>query len=384
MKVTAIRPQVVFGAWRNWVFVEVLTDDGLIGLGEATLEGKEQAVVGALTDLSRYLVGRDPTHIETHWLAMFRDSYWRKGPVLNTALGALDIAMWDLLGQSLGVPIHRLQGGPVRTWVPAYANGWYFGAEHLQDVVARAVKVVDDGFTAMKWDPFDLAYLTISGPEERAALENVRAVREAVGPGVQLLIEGHGRFNPATGLRLAEKLAEFDITWFEEPTPPDTPTMLRAVAAKSRVPLAAGERLSTRAEFADLLGEQLVQYLQPDVLHCGGFSEARKITAMAEAYGVTVCPHNAAGPVGTAITLQLAACAPNFGWLEYFYGDAPWRDDICAPPIEVRGGMARVPDGPGLGLALNHAVADRHPYQPRDLNFFTPDSTLNADPRGAS
>ena len=383
MKVTAIRPQIVFGAWRNWVFVELDTDAGLVGLGEATLEGKERAVMGAIEDLGRYLIGRDPTLIETNWLAMYRDSYWRKGGVLNTALGALDIAMWDLHAQALEVPIHRLLGGPVRDKVPAYANGWYFGASTVEEFVARAVSTVEDGFRALKWDPFGLSYMTVSRAEQRFALDCVGAVREAVGPDVELLIEGHGRFNPATAIKLARQLEAFDIGWFEEPTPPDTPTMLTQVANNTDVPLAAGERLYTRAEFADLLAQQLVSFIQPDILHCGGFSEARKIAAMAEAYGVPVCPHNAAGPVGTAITLQLAACTPNFLWLEYFYGDAPWRDEVCLPAIEVKNGFAAVPSAPGLGLSLNQRVATLHPYQARDLHFFDAGSTLNSDPRQA-
>ena len=383
MKVSAIKPHLVFGAWRNWVFVELETDEGLIGLGEATLEGKEHAVLGAIEDLGRYLIGQDPTLIETHWLSMYRDSYWRKGGVLNTALGALDIAMWDIHAQALGVPIHRLLGGPVRDRVQAYANGWYFGASSVDEVVKQAVATTNAGFRALKWDPFGTSYLTISRAEERFALDCIGAVRQAVGPDVELLIEGHGRFNPGTALKLAGQLEAFDILWFEEPTPPDTLSMLAQVASKSLVPLAAGERLYTRAEFADLLSQQLVSYLQPDILHCGGFSEARKIAAMAEAYGVPVCPHNAAGPVGTAITLQLAACAPNFLWLEYFYGDAPWRDEICLPAIEIKDGYATVPTAPGLGLSLNHKVAALHPYQPRDLRFFDAGSTLNSDPRQA-
>ena len=222
-------------------------------------------------------------------------------------------------------------------------------------------------------------------PRGRAfALECVAAVREAVGPEVSLLIEAHGRFNPTTALRLIRKLEPFDITWFEEPVPPDLPSALAAVAKASPIPIAAGERLYTRYDFLEPLLSGSLHYAQPDVLHTGGLAETRKIAAIAEAVGVQVCPHNAAGPVGTAATLQLAASIPNFGMLEYFYHDAPWRDAVCTPAIKVVDGFAQIPNTPGLGLALDHAVAEAHPYHPMDLQFFSDDSTLTRSPLEAT
>lgn len=384
MKITEIHPRIVFGGWRNWVFVEVQTDEGITGCGEATLEGKEKAVVGAVEDFSRHLIDKDPRRVEVHWATMYRDSYWRKGPVLSTALGSLDIAMWDILAQSLGVPICGLFGGPFRTEVPAYANGWYFGAVSVDDYAERAHATAQKGFRALKWDPFRFADTVISREDERFATDCVGAVRDAVGPEVKLLIEAHGRFNPETALNLIRKLEPFDLTWFEEPVPPDLLTGLAEVARRSPIPIAAGERFYTRYDFLEPLRQGMMQFVQPDVLHVGGLSEARRIAALAEAYGRSVYPHNAAGPVGTAATLQLAASIPNFGMLEYFDHDAPWRDEVCLPAIEVKNGVAQIPSTPGLGLSLNHAVADAHPYRPMDLQFFSAESTLTRSPLEAS
>ena len=226
--------------------------------------------------------------------------------------------MWDLSAKSLGVPIYQLFGGPFRTEVPAYANGWYFGAETTEAYAERALETVRQGFRALKWDPFLLSDTVITREDEAFALGCVAAVREAVGPEVSLLIEAHGRFNPTTALRLIRKLEPFDITWFEEPVPPDLPSGLTAVAKASPIPIAAGERFYTRYDFLEPLRSGSLHYAQPDVLHTGGLAETRKIAALAEAVGVQVCPHNAAGPVGTAATLQLAASIPNFGIARVF------------------------------------------------------------------
>lgn len=380
MKITSVRPKVVFGAWRNWVYVEVHTDEGFVGLGEATMEGKEKAVVGAIEDLERALVGEDPTRIEHLWSTLYRDSYFRKGPVLSTALGSIDVALWDILGRVHDVPVHRLLGGPIRTRIPAYANGWYFGAKTPDAYAERAAETVKQGFRALKFDPFGTSEGTIDRTAERFALECVEQVRAAVGPDVAMMIEGHGRFYLTTAVRLAHALEPYDIMWFEEPLPPDHFRSIVEFSRTSPIPLASGERCFARHDFIPYFEAGALAYAQPDVLHVGGITEARKIAAMADAYGLPVFPHNAAGPVGTAATLQIAAIASNFGMLEFFVHDAPWRDEICTPAIVVEDGLAHLPEGPGLGLVLDHSVADAHPYQARDLFFFSEESTLNVSP----
>ena len=203
MKITEVKTYVVFAEWRNWIFVKIETDRGVHGVGEATLEGKEHAVTGAIKDLSFYLKGKDPRQIELHLRNMYRDPFWRGGVILNTAISAVEIALWDILGKHLGQPVHVLLGGKMQSRIRAYANGWYFGAVEPDEYAALAKEVVAKGYTALKWDPFRRSCLEVSREDQEFAVECIRKVREAVGHRVDLLIEGHGRFSPASALKLA-------------------------------------------------------------------------------------------------------------------------------------------------------------------------------------
>ncbi len=370
MKITALKPIVCHAYRTNWVFVKVLTDESLHGVGEATLEYRERTVVQAIRELERTFVGRDPAQIEALWHDAYRSTYFRGGPVFQSALSAVEMALWDIKGKQLGVPVYQLLGGKVRDAIPCYANGWFAPAKTPAEFAGKAKDAVAAGFCGLKWDPFGSAYLNISKVDLHLALDNIAAVRAAVGGQVDLLIEGHGRFNIATAVRIARELERFDVLWFEEPVPPDNLDALLEVKQRSRVSIAAGERLYSRWEAVRFLKMGCADFIQPDVSHCGGIGELKKIASMAEAQHVAVCPHNPSGPVANAATLQLAACTPNYFIHETMAADVPWRADICNEHVSFVQGCMAVPNRPGLGIELNEEGIANHPYEPCDLRHY--------------
>lgn len=376
MKITGIRTFICDVYRTNWVLVKVLTDEGIHGVGEATLEHRELAVEAAVRELERYLIGKDPHRIESFWSENHRDAYWRGGPVLTTALSGIEMALWDIKGKALGVPVYQLLGGKVRDEVPCYANGWFAGSRTPDEFAAKAVKTVQSGFRALKWDPFGSAYMNLTVGEFAGAVDCVAAVREAVGPGVQLLIEGHGRFNVPTAVSVGLALERFGVTWFEEPLPPGDIEGLAEVKRRINIPVAAGERLYTRWDFRDLFTLKAADYIQPDISHCGGIHELRKIASMAECFFLPCCPHNPLGAVTNAATLQIAACTPNFLMLETMSDDVPYRPLLTTEKVDFADGVMRIPDLPGLGIDIHEEELLKHPYQPHNLRHYNGDLTL--------
>ena len=371
MKVTDVQTFVVDAFRTNWVFVKVLTDEGISGVGEGTLEYKEKALLGAVEHIREYLVGKNPLDIEKHWHTIYRDAYWRGGAVLMSALSAVECALWDILGKHLGVPVWQLLGGKVNDRVRIYVNGWFAGAKEPEEFAEKAKLAVSRGVTAMKWDPFGKSYLEISSADLDRAIRCVGAVRDAVGNGVDLLIEGHGRFNVPTAVKIAHELAPFRPMFFEEPVPPDDLDALRQVKDRSPVSIAAGERLYTRWNYRALFDKMAADYIQPDVSHAGGIMELRKIAAEAESRTIPFAPHNPSGSVANAATLQLAAVCPNFSVLEIMYSDVEYRKDITDERLVYRDGYMQISDRPGLGIEINEAACDAHPYQPHTLRHYT-------------
>ena len=371
MKVTDIKVFAVDCFRTNWVFIKVYTDEGISGVGEGTLEYKEKALIGAVEHIKEYLVGKNPLTVEKHFHDIYRDAYWRGGAVLMSALSAVEMALWDILGKYLGVPVYQLLGGKVNERVRIYVNGWFAGAKTPEEFAEKARIAAARGVTAMKWDPFGKSYLEISNRDLDTALSCVGAVRDAVGDRVDLLIEGHGRFNVATGIKIARELEQFKPMFFEEPTPPDNLEALRAVREKSPVAIAAGERLYTLRSFKDLFEMRAADYIQPDVSHAGGIMELKKIAAAAEAYYIPFAPHNPSGPVANAATLQLAACCPNFSILEIMYSDVCWRAEVTNERLLYSDGYMTIPDAPGLGIEIDEEACERYPYQPHTLRHYT-------------
>ena len=371
MKVTDIKTFAVDCFRTNWVFVKVYTDEGIHGVGEATLEYKEKALIGAVEHIKEYLVGKNPLTIEKHFHDIYRDAYWRGGAVLMSALSAVEMALWDILGKSLGVPVYQLLGGKVNDKVRIYVNGWFAGAKTPKEFGEKAKIAVQRGVTAMKWDPFGKSYLEISNSDLNTALECVSAVRDAVGDEVDLLIEGHGRFNVPTGIKIAGELEQFKPMLFEEPVPPDNLEALKAVRDKSPVAISAGERLYNMRQFKDLFEMRAADYIQPDISHAGGIMELKKISAMADMHYIAFAPHNPSGPVANAATLQLAGCCTNFSILEIMYSDVPWRADVTNEELKYEDGYIYVPDKPGIGIEINEEACLAHPYQPHTLRHYT-------------
>lgn len=371
MKVTDLKTFVVDCFRTNFVFVKVYTDEGVTGVGEATLEYKEKALLGAVEHIKEYLLGKDPRSIEEHFLHIYRDAYWRGGAVLMSALSAVECALWDILGKSLGVPVWQLLGGKVNDKVRIYVNGWFSGAREPEEFAEKAKIAVGRGVSAMKWDPFGKAFMDISNADLDRALRCVAEVREAVGPAVDLLIEGHGRFNIPTAVKIAKELEPFRPMWFEEPVPPDNLDALREVKERSPVSISAGERLYTRWDYRNMFDKAAADYIQPDVSHAGGIGELKKISAEAECRYIGFAPHNPSGPVACAATLQLAGCCPNFSILEIMYSDVAYRRDLTNEALVYKDGYISVPDKPGLGIDINEEACLAHPYKPHTLRHYT-------------
>jgi len=375
MKITKLKTYICNAFRTNFVFVKVETDSGVYGWGESTLEYKELTIQAAIHDLEGYLIGKDPHNIEAFRHDCYRDAYWRGGPVLMSALAGVEMALWDIKGKSLGVPVYQLLGGKVRDAVPVYVNGWFSPAKTPDEFAEKAVEVRANGYPGCKWDPFGKAWQELDKTEFRRALECIAKVSEAVGKDVNLLIEGHGRFNIPTAVRIGRALEDFDIYWFEEPIPPDDKEGMREVKSRVRVPLAAGERLYNRYEYRQFFDLNCTDYIQPDISHAGGILEMRMLGGEAEARHIGFCPHNPSGPVANAATLQIAACVPNFIMLEMMMTDVPWRADICDEKLTLRNGRMEIPDRPGLGIDLDEAELVKHPYIPTALRHYRGDLT---------
>jgi galactonate dehydratase len=363
MRIEDFRTFVVHDGYRTFVFLKLYTEDGLAGVGEGTVEWNELAVEACLRQTCARIRGADPFDTEALGERLYRDGYWRNDLIITSAISAIDQACWDLTGKRLGVPVHALLGGRRRGRLRAYANAWYWGCETPEQFAAAAAKVVAEGYTALKWDPFGDADTTLGQPAMRAAVEQVAAVREAVGPDVDLGIEVHGRLAPAWAIEMARRLEPFHPLFYEEPVPVEDVEALVRVARAIRIPVATGERLPTKFGFQDLLRRRAVDIVQPDLCHAGGLTEVKKIAAMAEAAYVQVAPHNASGPVGTAAAVQLDASIPNFLIQEYFVAQAPWIEEVVEGGPRVADGEIVVPDRPGLGVELHEEAALAHPFQ---------------------
>ena len=367
VKITEVRTHHIGGGWRPWVLVKVLTDEGLYGWGEVTVEGKERTVMAAVDELARYLKGQDPFRIEQHWHEMYRGAFWVGGPILNSAISGIDQALWDIKGKASGLPVYELLGGKCRDRLRAYANGWYQQGASPEETAARALEVVGMGYTALKWAPFHRVGMFVGAESVDDAIANIRAVREAVGPKVDLCIDVHGRFSPAHAIRVGKRLEEFDLLFFEEPIPPENIDALALVARAVNIPIAAGERLFTKWGFKDLLEKQAASIIQPDICHAGGILELKKIAAMAETYYLGFAPHNPNGPICHAASIHVDACVPNFFIQEFLIDDAPLRNEVQQEPIRLVNGYFEIPNRPGLGVEINEEYLDRGDLVPRDM-----------------
>ena len=367
MKITDIRPFIVQAHHDNWVYVKVYTDEGITGVGECSLETREQTVSAAVLELRRGLVGKDPLDTEKLFYLSFRDAYWGAGCVLTSALSAVDMALWDIKGKAFGVPVYQLLGGKFREKLRVYANRWFFGGDTPDKLARLAEKTVALGYTAMKWDPFYRAEHTISTQDLREVVAQVKVLRDTVGWDVDLLIEGHGRFNPYTALRIAGELAPFKPFFFEEPALMGNLECCAQVRARSPIPIASGERWCTKTDFRAAIAAGAIDIAQPDVRICGGITELKKIAALCEASQIPVAPHNVHGQVGTAASMHVAAAIPNALILEYSIEEIEWKENLFTHQYKPKDGYLYINDRPGLGIDFDEEVALRYPF--RDISM---------------
>jgi galactonate dehydratase len=375
MKITRIETHVCHARMRNWIFVKVVTDqDGLFGWGEATLEWHTRAVVGAVEDLSQLLVGEDPTRIEHLWQMMYRQHFWHgHGIVRATAIAGIDQALWDILGKVAGLPCSKLWGGPVRDQVRTYCHLGGGKMEDFYETAADDAKrfadlaqaAVADGFTAFKCMAVP-STLPLEGLRPiRAAAQTVAAMREAVGDGIDIMVDCHARPSPAMGLQFAKALEPYGLYFLEEPCWPESVDGLAAINAAVSTPIATGERVTNLATFRDLFAAKACEVCQLDITHCGGLSEARRVAALAEAYRIALAPHNPQGPVSTAASLEFGFSQPSYVICETVHGDVPWRQDVVEEgfTVEKEGRIVRPNTRPGLGITINEAEVKKHPFE---------------------
>ncbi len=375
MKITSIETKICHARMRNWIFVKVNTDQpGLWGWGEATLEWHTRAVAGAIEDISTLLIGEDPRRIEHLWQMMYRQHFWHgNGIVRGTAISGIDIALWDIAGKIHGVPCHELWGGRVRDYIRLYCH---LGGGKMEDFYETgrndakrfgelAQQAVEEGFTAFKSMAVPET-MSLEGLRPiRYAEACVAAMREAVGDDIDIMVDCHARPSPRMGMMFAKALEPYGLYFFEEPCWPETMEDIALIQRAVNTPIATGERLISIHAFRELFEKRAASVIQPDITHCGGLTEVRRIAAMAEAYRVSVAPHNPQGPVSTAASIEFGFSAPSYIICESVHSDVPWRQDVVQEgfSVEKEGRIVRPNTRPGLGIEINEDEVRKHPFQ---------------------
>lgn len=375
MKITDVKVWLVEGVKYNWTMLKIYTDEGHTGVGEATNWPGSPAIAATTQHVGQRIIGLDPMRTDFIWTKLYRDLNWI-GPfgASMCAISGIDMALLDLKAKVLGVPCYELLGGQFRTRIPLYANYWFTGGGHNKEDYARqAQEVADAGFGGLKFDPFahtnylygdDLnTNLSLSKEQQDLAYEVTKAVREAIGPSMDMMIETHAMLNYQNAVVMAERLAPLGVTWYEEPAGPESASTLRAFRERlpSSVSICVGERHYTRYNFKDLLEKYVCDIIMPDITRCGGPSEMTRIATMAEAYNVLVAPHNPNGPLSTLASAHVCASIPNSFRLEFMKNDVPWRDSVLSHPIHVENGELILSERPGLGVDLIESELEKHP-----------------------
>lgn len=367
MKITGIRPFVVGAPTpgngllsdKNYIFVRVHTDEGITGLGEASLGGYTQTVVELVGALSELLVGEDPTRIEYLTQVMTRQKFWRGGVVKASAIAGIELALWDVLGRSLGVPVYKLLGGPCRDRIRVYANGWTGGALDPVEIRDKVDVALAAGYDAFKFSIALPSWPVYDPTVTRKIVKVAEAIRDKIGAERLLMFDGHGRYDADSAIRIGNALKEVDLLFFEEPVGQVDERAMAKVARKVPMPIAAGERLESKWEVRRLLELEAASIIQPDLAHCNGFGEAWKMAALADAFSAFMAPHCPMSPVLAVISAHFDAAVPNFLIQErLFLND--WRNEIIQEPLVVQDGFIKLPHGPGWGIELNEEMCGRH------------------------
>jgi galactonate dehydratase len=368
--ITDLNVLVVGNPWKNWIFLELLTDEGITGHGEATGGLTSSPIAAQLNEIRDLVVGQDPMNPRAMWEHLRRSLYFESGP----AVSGVEIACWDIIGRKLGAPVWQLLGGPVQPRLRAYANGWYSGPRDPRGFAEAAEAVVARGYTALKFDPFGDAYKSVSPAELREALALVAAVREAVGDNIDIMIEAHDRFTVGTAIHIGKELQAFSPYWYEAPVQSTDVASLVEVARSQPVRVAAGERFTEPFSFCELLHSRAIDIVQPEILNCGGVQGLVNIASVASAYGAWIAPHNAQSPFTTVINGHVGAAMPSMLIQETFDDFAqPWAREIMTGGGTVTDGYLELPAGPGFGVEFDTSAMARYPYSPQNfLRLFRP------------
>ena len=370
MKIKDIKTFFAAAVWRNFVIVQVTTDDGIVGYGEGTLGDFEKTVESAVNDLKPFLIGRE---LEITGITNFflRNFFWRNGPILSTAQSAIEQALWDAAAKSANKPVYALLGGKAVEKVKVYGNGFISGNATPKEYGDTALRTVERGFNALKFDPFGGAGPTITRKQLDAAKSRIKAIRDSVGDDIDLMIEAHGRFNTRTAIKIAGEIAEYDPFWFEEPVPEEDILSMGEVRRDSPVPIATGERIISRNRFWELLSNRSADIIQPDVCHMGGILPLVEVGAMANVNYVTVAPHNPNGPVATAASLNALITMPNALILEFWLDADTVRHDLIKEYFTLKDGYIYPSNKPGLGIEVNEEALTKYQYQKMHLEYFS-------------
>lgn len=369
MRITQIQTFLVREAHRNLLFVKVLTDEGLHGIGEAYSCGPDDATERVIHHFEEWLIGEDPRNVERLWQMMYQGSRFPGGSLVNSAISGIEHALWDIKGKALGAPVWSLLGGKCRDRVRIYQG---VGGATPQELGENGRALIEQyGYSALKMSP--------QPPDSdrmpwnavlRAAEARISALREAVGPDIDIGVDPHAKiFEPVRALQMAEALQPHQPFFYEEPIRPENADALARLRAQAHIPIATGEMLYTKWEFRDLFVRDAVDIIQPDICCAGGILECKKIAAMGEAFYCTVAPHNPMGPLATVINVHLAACIPNFLILEYIPDDRPIRRDLLLEPLKPENGYLPIPDAPGWGVELNEEAFAQYPFRPWRRGF---------------
>ncbi len=384
MKITDVKVWLVEGVKYNWTLLKIYTDTGHTGVGEATNWPGSPIVYHAAKHVGERIIGLDPMKTDFIWTKLYRDLNWM-GPfgASMCAISGIDMALLDLKGKVLNTPCYELLGGAFRKDILLYANYWFTGGGHNEsDYADQAKKVKEAGFTGLKFDPFahtnylygeDLSSnLTLTAEQQDLAFNVSKAVRDAVGPDFDIMIETHAMLNYRVAVKMAQRLSALDITWYEEPAGPESADTLRAMRERipSNVSICVGERHYTRHGIRPVLEKNICDIMMPDITRCGGPSEMKRMATMMEAYNVLLAPHNPNGPLSTLASAHVCASVPNFFRQEFMFNDVPWRDEVITHPIKdmVKNGHLQLSDRPGLGVDLVEEEMEKHPgvLKPRD------------------
>jgi galactonate dehydratase len=352
---------------KNWLLVKIDTDEGISGWGEAyTQSDRDKCIEVIIHEMANYLIGRSPFNIKHFTQVMWLDFAGKRGAMdFWCALSGMEHALWDIVGKKLNTPVYNLLGGACRDKIRVYANGWSEGAKTSELLADKATAVLKKGFKALKFDPFPNPWrVFISKYDEDSAVEKVAAVRQAVGPDVDILVEVHRRLAPQHAIRVAHRIEEFKPFWYEEPCYARNPDHLAEVRRNISIPVVTGEELYTKHDFREIFEKAAADILNPDICNCGGILELKEISAMAEPYCVVMSPHNYnSTTMGLAASLNLTAHIPNFLILEYFVNFQAVTDQVAVKPFQVVDGYVKIPEGPGLGLEIKEEELAKFPYK---------------------